>query len=113
MHTAALHGHKEVLRILLAAGGNPTATDNGGNQPIHEAAAGGNVACLDLLMGVGVDLSVVDACGCSPLHRAASAGHVMAARWLIEVWYLERSFLVNTQLVEKPSKNRSIKDGFC
>jgi hypothetical protein len=47
------------------------------------------VACLDLLMGVGVDLSVVDACGCSPLHRAASAGHVMAARWLIEVWYLE------------------------
>lgn len=85
MHTAALHGHVEVLRILLDAGGSSSVTDNGGGQPIHEAAGGGHVECLELLHSRGADPSARDACGCTPLHRASSAGHVVAARWLLKV----------------------------
>lgn len=86
MHTAALHGHIEVLRVLLDAGGNPSVMDNGGGQPIHEAARGGHVGCLELLYSRGADLSARDASGCTPLHCAASAGHVTAACWLAEVF---------------------------
>ena len=90
MHTAALHGHTEVLRILLDAGGNSSVMDNGGGQPIHEAAGGGHVECLELLCSRTADPNACDACGCTPLHRAASGGHVMAARWLIKVCFSQR-----------------------
>lgn len=91
MHTAALHGHLDVLRMLLDAGGSSSLVDNGGGQPIHEAAAGGHVECLELLHSRGADPSSCDACGCTPLHRAASAGHSEAARWLLKVFPVLKS----------------------
>jgi ankyrin repeat protein len=86
MHTAALHGHIQVLRILLGAGGHTSLKNNGGGQSIHEVAAGGHLECLESLYSNGADPVGCDACGCTPLPRAASGGHVAAARWLIKVY---------------------------
>lgn len=56
LHLAAMHGHLEVLRLLLAVGGE------------------------------GSEVGVHNTNGDSPLHFAASAGHVGAAACLIKVW---------------------------
>ncbi|XP_024525341.1 ankyrin repeat domain-containing protein 65 isoform X2 [Selaginella moellendorffii] len=84
VHTASLHGHELVLRLLLSSGADPAACDTGGSQPIHDAAAGGHVGCMELLTHLGADPNASDCAGCTPLHRGSSAGEVDAARWLLK-----------------------------
>eukprot|EP01018_Ginkgo_biloba_P024296 Gb_15529 [translate_table: standard] len=84
VHTAALNGNLEVLRLLLHFGASPIITDNGGSQPIHEAAAGGHVSIMNLLQRYGAGVNSRDGCGCTPLHHAAKGGHVDSVSWLIQ-----------------------------
>jgi ankyrin repeat protein len=83
MYTAVLHGHIQVLRILLGVGEHTSLKNNKGGQPVHEAV--GHLECLESLCSNGANPAACDACGCIPLHCAASCGHVAAARWLIKV----------------------------
>lgn len=74
----------EVLRILLAAGADPTATAADGETPLHVAARAGRVAAIDLLLDRGVHVGATSNRGRTPLHAAAERGRDRAVVRLID-----------------------------
>merc|ERR1719362_1807013 len=50
MHFAALHGHEEILQVLLAAKGDCSSLSSHGWTPLHVAAGRGHVAAVKLLL---------------------------------------------------------------
>lgn len=77
-HTTALHaasyiGHFDVVQILIAAGADVNAPDNGrGMTPLMDAACGaGLVSVIDALIKAGANLNIQDHRGDTALHHAA------------------------------------------
>src|SRR5262249_40693419 len=57
LHVAAVAGHLEVVRLLLAHGADPNAREAGDNTyPLHWAAAYGNVEIVRALLDGGGDV---------------------------------------------------------
>jgi ankyrin repeat protein len=54
---AVADGHLEAVRLLLAAGANPNAQDDGGPTPLDEAAISGNVEVARLLLDSGAKIN--------------------------------------------------------
>ncbi|KAF7715218.1 Uncharacterized protein PECH_008712 [Penicillium ucsense] len=50
LHRAALHGHGQVLSVLLRAGADPTIPDNTGLTPLHFAAQNGHAGLVQQLL---------------------------------------------------------------
>ncbi|EPS26286.1 hypothetical protein PDE_01222 [Penicillium oxalicum 114-2] len=50
LHRAALHGHGQVLTVLLRAGADPTIPDNTGLTPLHFAAQNGHTSLVQQLL---------------------------------------------------------------
>lgn len=92
LHLAALYGHAEAVRALLAAGASPRSIDGDGGTPLHDAAAGGfEEVCAALLDAAAASASessasspdaarasaanARDGDGETPLHTAARGGH--------------------------------------
>lgn len=82
---AADAGHVEVLRELVARGGDVTATDVGWRATaLARASMSGHLNCVDFLLDEGADPNVLDRFGYTPLMRACFSGHARIARRLLE-----------------------------
>jgi len=72
LHSASMHGTKEIIQALLAAGADITARHECGSTPLHSAASFGTAETIQALLDAGADVMAEEGDGWTPLHRAAS-----------------------------------------
>ena len=84
LHRACYNGHLDVVRVLLEAGADLHATDNGGRTPLHRACDNGHLDVVRVLFEAGADLHATDDGGRTPLHLACDNGHFDVVRVLFE-----------------------------
>mmetsp|Transcript_29766 Transcript_29766/g.41102 ORF Transcript_29766/g.41102 Transcript_29766/m.41102 type:complete len:208 (-) Transcript_29766:32-655(-) len=87
LHLAALHGHNECVRLLLAAGADPQPVDEDGGTPLHDACAGGYLEIVQLLLSVGAEKGIhncADNDEDTPLHNASRGNHEDVVGVLLE-----------------------------
>ena len=82
IHWAALGGHTDSLKLLLAAPGiNLSSSDKHGFTPLHLAAYGGRTECVKLLLAApGIDVSKPAKNGKTPLELVTEKGHTECAQ---------------------------------
>ena len=73
----------QLSRVLLEAGADPNAAQQGGYRPLHEAALHGKVPLIALLLGHGADRSLGNDQGSCPVDLARSSGMVEAVDVLV------------------------------
>lgn len=74
LHGAAyLTGNPAIIRLLLDAGADANAVDDGGRTPLHEVAKNNPVVAVHLL-AAGADPNALDNDGYTPLHHSAARG---------------------------------------
>ena len=79
LHTAALHGHHEVVAFLISLPGiDVNKPDCCGITPLMDAASKGCVAIVDDLLSAGADPALVDKLGKRAIHFAAMTGNAEA-----------------------------------
>jgi hypothetical protein len=88
LYVAAVQGHAEIVRVLLAAGADPDRESLADTQglPLCAAAAHDHVSCIDALLAGGADANRQehDPIGTtSALHWAASKGYARSAERLL------------------------------
>jgi len=74
LHFAAGYGRREAVEILLNAGGNVHARDDGGLIPLHNACSFGHAEVVNLLLRGGADPNARDNWSYTPLHEASIKG---------------------------------------
>ena len=78
LHLAARHSALGIVKLLLARGANPDATDSDGDTPLHEAVqlsdTPDNVALISLLLDKGADPNIRNDHGWRPLDLAYDGG---------------------------------------
>ncbi|ULH16287.1 ankyrin repeat domain-containing protein [Deinococcus sp. KNUC1210] len=74
--SAAAGNHVALCELLLNAGADPNAQQQGGFTPLLSAVQNGNLELLDLLIKRGADVSAVTADGRSALDLAQEGGQV-------------------------------------
>jgi ankyrin repeat protein len=84
LNFASMHGHVEVVRMLLKRGADMSPSIEYGRTALYEAAWKGHTPVVTLLMERGADPNVADRDGCTPLMQASSGGHVETVRALLE-----------------------------
>lgn len=83
---AALYGHEEVARRLLAAGAHVEAVDKGGYSALMLAASNNHAALIELLHEHGADLNRQENTnGDSALIWAAKLGHTQSVSVLLSL----------------------------
>ena len=70
LHSAAEHGHPEVIEALLRRGAKMVVVDRHGTTALHLAALGGHDQCIDLLLQWKHPVDLVDNAGWPPLLYA-------------------------------------------
>lgn len=58
LHSAAVNGHREVVKLLLHEGANFAVTDADGMTLLHEAALAGHPGVLKVLLGQGANITM-------------------------------------------------------
>jgi ankyrin repeat protein len=82
----ALHrADTEVVRVLLAAGGDPDAGDEDGDTALHLAVLEDDENAVGALLEGGADLDKSNGDGETPLMQAAYMGHSGVVRHLLEL----------------------------
>jgi len=74
LHFAAGYGRREAVEILLNAGANVHARDDGGLIPLHNACSFGHAEVVALLLRAGADPNARDNWSYTPLHEASIKG---------------------------------------
>ena len=87
LHCAAERGHVESLLLLIEAGAEKNAQDQGrdGKTPLHVAAVSGQLDVVRHLVEVGADKDQQTVDGSTPFLIAACQGHLEVVRHLVEV----------------------------
>ncbi|CAM9536755.1 unnamed protein product [Ectocarpus sp. 12 AP-2014] len=83
---AAHHGHAEVVKLLLAAGSDPSLQDSSGLSPLSATAWLGKEACLDAILGTERGLATLELTnnlGATPLIFACQENNKDIAKKLI------------------------------
>jgi len=83
LHIAAVHGHKEVVEVLLRAHAAVDAEDNLLFTPLHGAAHGGHEKVAEVLLRAHAAVDAKGSRGVTPLHVAAENGHKDVAELLL------------------------------
>ena len=83
LHAAlALSRDPETVRLLLAAGADPNATQAAGFTPVFSAAAAGRRDLAELLRRAGARMQIGNEQGKTPADFARERGHAELAGWL-------------------------------
>ena len=69
---ASLTGNPAIIRLLLDAGADANAVDDGGRTPLHEGAKNDNPVVAVHLLAAGADPNALDNDGYTPLHHSAA-----------------------------------------
>ena len=83
LHTAAVRGHEDAVRTLVALGARVDVTDTYERTPLHHAARDGHDSVTHALLTMGARVDAVDKDEWTPLHFAAAEGHESIARALV------------------------------
>jgi len=71
-----------VVKVLLAAHGNPNVRSEGNATPLHKAAQHGNLAIVEMLVAAGADVNAVRDGGIKPIDDAEKEGHATVVSFL-------------------------------
>ena len=87
IHEAVSKRRADILRVLLANGGNVDVSANGRYTPLQIAASIGDVECIRVLLEFDADLSIRDEYGRTPIetakeHRKRTAGKLLRTHGL-------------------------------
>lgn len=80
---AAEHGHRDIVKLLLAHNAAVNRTDELGKTPLIWAAEGGDGEIIDTLIQAGAKIEQATREGITPLMAAAHAGQIDAVSHLI------------------------------
>ncbi|WP_273431475.1 ankyrin repeat domain-containing protein [Chitinibacter tainanensis] len=75
LHLAAMQGHAEVARALLAAGAEVDPPSRRLSRPLLLAAAAGYLSVVEVLLDFGAEVALCKHDGRTALHQAAANGH--------------------------------------
>lgn len=75
LHICAMHGHTQMLALLLEYGARPNTEDKFQRTPLHLCSSGGHHACAILLCSQGALVNARDHYGFSPLYLAIRHHH--------------------------------------
>lgn len=85
IHLAALNGHAEAIRALVANGADVNAKSTRGcHTALHCAAENGHVGVISTLAELGADINAANARGLKPIHSAAKSS-VASYKRLVEL----------------------------
>ncbi|KAL3976519.1 BTB/POZ domain-containing adapter for CUL3-mediated RhoA degradation protein [Sarotherodon galilaeus] len=86
LHTAAMHGCEEVVKILLdRCGYMPDSTDSCGVTPFMDAIRNGHISVARLLLDEHqASAAAADILGAQPVHQVAVTGQDEALRFLVK-----------------------------
>ena len=90
IHEAVSGRRADILRVLLAYGGNVDVSSNGRYTPVQIAASIGDVDCIRVLLEFDADLSLPDEFGKTPiataeLNRRGKAGRLLRTHGMVFV----------------------------
>jgi len=85
VHAAAASRNLDILRAVLAAGGDPNVPQQQGFVPLHEAATSGNREMAELLVKHGANPRLANDAGKTSIDLATEKGHTDLAAYLTGV----------------------------
>ncbi len=83
LHSAVAGRHRAIVELLVAAGADPHARQQGGWTPLHAAAQHGDRPIVAALLAAGADRGAVNDDGLTPADLALAAGHPALADDLV------------------------------
>jgi ankyrin repeat protein len=83
LHIAAASGNMKAVSILISAGADINAIDDGGSTPLHQAVAANQMDVVKALVEAGAKIETFDDTGGSALNLAASLNHVDIINYLL------------------------------
>ncbi|MBI4027589.1 MAG: ankyrin repeat domain-containing protein [Verrucomicrobia bacterium] len=84
LHTAASHGHLQIVELLLAKGAQVNAKDEYGATSLHNAARSRHKDIVELLLSKGAEVNKGDFFNHTPLYRAAENGNQNVVKLLLQ-----------------------------
>jgi len=78
LHIAALHGHENIVRLLVKYGkADPDAKSKSSHRtPLHLACQYNNIECVSILLKYGARANIKDSNGNTALHFCCTNGHI-------------------------------------
>lgn len=83
LHLASKSGHREAVKILIAAGAVINSTTPDGYTPLHWCCWDGHLNVAKLLYEAGADIEHPTKFGNTPLHKAIEKKRVDVIKWLL------------------------------